>query len=122
MLLASQQEVRVLMSAKAAAGKEDESYPLQIEMALSRQAQLAQNYQSKGHEPLLLPEVQRFMAALDQGREAREEAFQALAENTLAVNQAMEQLLQVESFWSQEQEATHTELLDELMPQLVQTE
>ena len=121
MLLASQQEVRELMSAKAAAGKEDESYPLQVEMALSRQAQLAQNYQSKGNEPLLLPEVQRFMAALDQGREARKEAFQALAENTLAVNQAMEQLLQVESFWSHEQEATHTELLDELMPQLVQT-
>lgn len=121
MLLASQQEVRELMSAKTAFGDENDSYPLLIEAALTRQAQLAQNYSAKGHEPLLLPEVRHFLEVLDKGREERVEAFQALADNTLAVNQAIEQLLQVESFWCQEQEVSRTEVLDELMPQLVET-
>ena len=121
LLLAAQQEVRELMSAKAQA-KEDESYPIRIETALTHLAQLEQNYAEKGNEPTILPEVLHFMDSLDKGREAREEAFQALSENTLAVNQAVESLLGVQGFWKQDQPVTHVEILDELMPMLSETE
>lgn len=121
LLLAAQQEVRQLMSAKSA-NKEDASYAFQIESALTRQEQLEQSYAEKGNEPLILPEVLLFIESLEQGREAREEAFQALSENALAVNQAIVSLLGVEGFWRQEQEVQHSDILDELMPMISETE